>query len=171
MTGKLVENTALSLSWRPNRSLSSRGRLLWFGLIATTTLLFAVAAALMGAWMVLPFAGGEVLLVWLAFKWIARGDGDYETLNVASHEFDWERCERGRVSALRGNRVWAKLVSRSSGGRVDLQLVYAGKSVAIAKFMSDEQRENWHRDLRRVFGGGQALDGHGRLAGSVADAR
>lgn len=125
----------------------------------------------MGAWMVLPFAGGEVLLVWLAFVWVARGDGDYETLTVATHEFDWQRCERGCLCRLRGNRVWAKLVSNSSGGRVDLQLVYAGKSVAIAKFMSDEQRENWYRDMRQFFGGGQASASHGRLAGSVAGTR
>lgn len=170
MTGTLGENTSLSLSWRPNRSLLSRGRLLWFGLIATTTALLAVAAALMGAWMVLPFAGGEVFLVWLAFASVARGDGDYETLKVATHEFEWQRCERGCVSRLCGNRVWARLVNRSSAGRVDLQLVYAGESVAIAKFMSDEERENWYRDLRQVFGGGQVTDGHGRLTGPEAGA-
>ena len=82
MNSERVERKSLFLNWRPNRSLSPTGRWLWFGLIALATFLLAAGAAAIGAWMVLPFAGAEVLLVWLAFHVIGGHDGDYEVLRL-----------------------------------------------------------------------------------------
>lgn len=147
-----VESESLFLNWRPNRSLSPNGRRLWFGLIASPTLLLAAGAAAMGAWLVLPFAGAEVLLVGLAFNVIGRHDGDYEVLQISAQEFCWERNDRGRVISLRGNRAWVRVAGETVGGRFRLCLWYAGRSVAIASLLSDEQRRSLWRELPRMLG-------------------
>ena len=118
MHGEPFECPRLFLNWRPNRSLSAHGRRLWFGLIASATLLMAAGAATLGAWMVLPFAGAELLLVWLAFQVIESHDDDYESLRISDQEFCWEQSERGRVYTLRGNRAWMQVVGETAGGNL-----------------------------------------------------
>ena len=136
---------------RPNRSLTPDGRLLWFLLLAGTTILCAGAATVIGAWMVLPFAGFDILLLWCAFRLIGRHDGDYEWLQVADREFNWSRCECGQVEMLSGNAEWVHLLAIARNGRVEVGLRYLGKTVLIGKMISDEQRELLCRNLKRVL--------------------
>lgn len=152
MNSEPVERKSLFLDWRPNRSLSPNGRWLWFGLIAATTFLLAGGAAALGAWMVLPFAGAEVLLLWLAFDVIGCHDDDYEILRISDHECSWERNNSGRLSSFRGNRAWVQVVGEPVGGKFELGLRYAGKKVAIASLLSDEQRRALSRELMQILG-------------------
>ena len=140
------------MNWRPNRSLSPDGRWLWFGLIAATTIVLAAGTAAMGAWMVMPFAGAELLLVWLAFDIVGGHDGDYEVLRISGQEFSWERSDRGRICSLHGNRVWVQVVGKRTGGKFELCLQYGGRRVAIANMLSDDQRRTLSRELSRIFG-------------------
>ena len=151
MNSEPVERESLFLNWRPNRSLSPSGRWLWFGLIAAATFLLAAGAVAIGAWVVLPFAGAEVLLVWLAFNVIGCHDNDYEVLRISAQEFSWERNDRGRVCSLRGTRAWVQVVGEPVGGKFELCLRYAGKKVAIASLLSDEQRRTLSRELPRMM--------------------
>ena len=152
MSGEPVERDSLLLNWRPNRSLSPNGRWLWFGLIASATSLLAAGAAILGAWPVLPFAGAEVVLLWLAFNVIGSHDGDYEVLRISEQEFAWERNYRGSVRSLRGNRAWVQVVSGPVDGRFELCLSYSGKRVAIASTLSDAQRRSLSQLLARRLG-------------------
>ena len=136
---------------RPSRSLTVSGRKLWLGLIAASTLLVAGAAGAMGAWLILPFAGLEVMLVWYAFRVIGRHDEDYETLSVSGSEFRWERRCGRETSLLQGSRHWAQLVDTKTDGRLQLQLSYAGNTVLIGQLMPNEQREILAKRLRQLF--------------------
>ena len=51
----------------PNCSISPTGLLCAFAALAAVTLAIATGFALMGAWLVLPFAGLEVLALGVAF--------------------------------------------------------------------------------------------------------
>ena len=136
---------------RPNRSLTPAGRVYWFLLLAGTTILCASLATAMGAWMVLPFAGVEILFLWCAFQLVGRHDGDYEWLQVANREFYWSRCEGGRVEKLFGNAEWVHLFAVARNGRMDVGLRYKGRTVLIGKMISEEQRELLCRNLKRVL--------------------
>ena len=136
---------------RPSRSLTVSGRKLWLGLIAASTLLVAGAAGAIGAWLILPFAGLEVMLVWYAFRVIGRHDEDYETLSVSDSEFRWERRCGRETSLLQGSRHWAQLVDTKTDGRLQLQLSYAGNTVLIGQLMPNEQREILAKHLRQLF--------------------
>lgn len=100
-----------------NCSISPRGLLLAFALLAALVLGIAAAFAALGAWLILPFAGLELLLLGAAFWITARHAADYErierardrlTVDVSEgerlrrYEFDARRLrvrlgERGRV--------------------------------------------------------------------------
>lgn len=67
-----------------NCSISPRGLLLAFALLAALALGIAAAFAALGAWLILPFAGLELLLLGAAF-WV-----------TARHAADYERIERAR---------------------------------------------------------------------------
>lgn len=151
VTSEVVDNASFFLEMRPNRSLTPAGRRLWFGLIASTTALLASAAAAIGAWMVLPFAGFEVLLLWWAFKLIGRHDGDYEWVRVADREFCWARCECGQVEMLRGNAAWVQIFAVARNGRIEIGLRYQGKTVSVGQMISDGQRRLLCRNLARVL--------------------
>jgi uncharacterized membrane protein len=55
-----------------NCSISPRALAGVFAALAAVTLLIGVGFALVGAWLVLPFAGLEVLMLVAAFVWHAR---------------------------------------------------------------------------------------------------
>ncbi|MEO8102231.1 MAG: DUF2244 domain-containing protein [Betaproteobacteria bacterium] len=152
MNGETVESETVFLNWRPNRALSPNGRWLWLGLIAGAIFLVAAGAAALGAWLVLPFAGAELLLVGLAFNVVGRHDDDYEVLRISDQDFSWERNDRGRLSTLRGNRAWVQVIGEPNAGKFELCLSYAGKRVAIGCVLSDEQRRALSRKLLRKLG-------------------
>ena len=54
------ESDGVTLVARRNNSLSSAGRTLVVGSLATISLVISLAFALRGAWMILPFAGLEI---------------------------------------------------------------------------------------------------------------
>ena len=118
------------------------------------TLPLAAGTAAMGAWMVMPFAGAELLLVWLAFDIVGGHDGDYEVLRISDQEFSWERNDRGRICSLHGNRAWVQVVGEPVEGRFELGLRYAGKRVAIANLLSDAQRRALLHELARILRNG-----------------
>ena len=146
-----VDSASFFLEMRPNRSLTLGGRLQWFLLLAGTTILCAGVATAIGAWMVLPFAGFEILFLWCAFHLIGRHDGDFERLQVADREFYWSRCVCGQVEMLSGNAEWVHLFAIARNGRVEVGLRYLGRSVLIGKMISDEQRDLLCRNLKRVL--------------------
>ena len=151
MASEVVDSVSFFLAIRPNRSLSPNGRQLWFGLIACGTFFSACAATAIGAWLVLPFAGIEVLFLWLAFRWIARHDEDYECVQVEDREFYWARRECGQVEVLRGNAAWTQVFAVARNGRVEIGLRYQGRTVSVGQWMSDQQRKLLCRDLARVL--------------------
>ena len=145
------DNASFFLEMRPNRSLAPKGRRLWLVLIAGTTFLVACAATAMGAWMVLPFAGFEVLFLWCAFQLISRHDDDYERVRVADREFYWAKCRCGQVEELRGNAAWAQIFTIPRNGRVEIGLRYQGRTVSVGQLISDEQRRLLWRNLARAL--------------------
>jgi uncharacterized membrane protein len=151
VTDEVIDNASFFLEMRPNRSLTARGRRLWLWLVGCTTLLFAGGAAAIGAWLVLPFAGLEILFLWCAFRTVGRHDGDYEWVRVANREFCWARCECGEVEELRGNAAWVQLLEVARNGRLEIGLRYQGRTVSIGQMISDEQRQMLCRNVARVL--------------------
>jgi uncharacterized membrane protein len=138
-----------SCTTRFNRSLSPAGRLLFLALIFSNIAIVAAGSALMGAWLVLPFAGLEIIALAVAFYLLARRDGDYEQLTIAGQSVRFEACNQGVQVCFECNRTWAQLVRRleRNGQICQLALRSHGRQVSIGQLMSDEQRLAWSREL------------------------
>ena len=149
--GNALDGTSFYVEMRPNRSLTVRGRKFWFAAIAGTTFLLAGLATLVGAWLVLPFAGLEIVVLWYAFRLIGRHDGDYEWVQVTGRQFCWTKCECGRYEVLAGNAAWVQVSTISRHGRVEIGLRYQGRTVSVGKMISDHQRALLGRNLVRVL--------------------
>ena len=146
------EPPILSMATRQNRSLSKRGRGLWLALIAGSVFVVALAAAAAGAWLILPFAGFEVFLVWLAFYVVGQHDKDYELLVVTKREFRWERRDGLKTEKLEGSRDWARVSRTGKKFESDtIQLLYGGNKVTIGRLMSSVERNKLGIQMALVF--------------------
>ncbi len=101
-----------------------------------------------GAWPVMPFAGLEVALLWLAFHVVGLHDRDFERLEVGAREVRLEARDADRETRLVAQRAWARVVLRERGRGCTLGLAYAGKTVPLGRLLSDDGRRELAAQLR-----------------------
>ena len=117
----------------PNRSLGAAGRRVFLGAIAATTLGIGALATALGAWPVMPFAGLEVVLVFLAFHLVRLHDADFERLEIGEHEVRIESRDAASFTRFVAHRPWARIVVSERGYRCTLGLAYAGRTVQLGR--------------------------------------
>jgi uncharacterized membrane protein len=141
-----------SLVARRNNSLTSSGRVLVFVLIFVVSVGIAIAFAILGAWLILPFAGLEMLVLYLAFRYVDRHAADYERIAIDGDRVKVEFFDVGRAQLHELNRCWAQVVVSPDGSRLALRS--HGRDLEFGRFMNDEQRLSAARELRRQLRGG-----------------
>lgn len=95
-----------SLTLKRNCSISPAGLACAFGALAALAMLIGAGFAAAGAWLVLPFAGLEALLLAAAFIIYARHAADYERIELGAGRLtvevvEAERCTRYELEARR----------------------------------------------------------------------
>lgn len=121
-----------------NNSLSSAGRQLVFSFLFVVSVGIACGFAAAGAWLILPFAGIEMLVLYAAFRYVDHRAADYERIAIAGDTVEVEICEAGRTRSYEFNRCWAQLLARRDGGRLALRS--HGREVEIGRHRNDDQR-------------------------------
>jgi len=121
-----------------NNSLSSTGRIIVFGLIFVVSIGIACAFAALGAWLILPFAGIEMGVLYWAFQAVERRAQDYERIAIDGDHIRVEICETGRAWAHEVSRHWAQVVVSRDGARLALRT--HGREVEIGRHLNDGQR-------------------------------
>ena len=107
--GTLPRDEVVRIRVCPNRSLSPVG---WWGLFiafAALSMTIAAAFALIGAWLILPFAGLEVMAVGALFFWIARHAEDYEEIVVDEQQVRVVQHDGPKCSQYEFPRYWARV--------------------------------------------------------------
>jgi len=135
---------------RHNNSLSSTGRTAVFGSFVLVSLAISLAFALHGAWMILPFAGAEMAVLYLAFRAIGRRAGDYESISISGDRVFIERWETGRTTRFEFNRFWAQVVVQQgrAGGVESLAVRSHGREVEFGRHLTPEKRAEVARTLK-----------------------
>lgn len=148
------DGSGYSLTAKRNSSLSSSGRHLVFGLILGVSLSISTGFALLGAWPIMPFAGLEMLVLYLAFRYLDRHAGDYERITISGDRLLVECLESGRTSRFEFNCCWAQVILKRdvAGSRCRLALRSHGKEVEIGQYLTDEQRISVARQLKSQLG-------------------
>jgi len=141
---------------RPNRSLTWRQSLFFIGLVSL--LLFTVSGvfASLGYWLVLPFAGLEVLALLAATWWVAERGMDCEMVWLNATEV---RVDKGRRACSRLTsrkcfpRAWVRIELRRRSGWYPLQLLIgaSGVWVELGAFLADGEKQSLANELNRLL--------------------
>jgi uncharacterized membrane protein len=131
---------ALRLTIRRNCSISPRA--LWLLLAATGAVSFGIGTgfAVFGAWVILPFAGLEMVALTAAFYCMSRHAGDYEKFVEEQGALKVEIRDAGGTSVHEFNPVWAQLVVRGHGQSPRLALRSHGRELEIGRHLTDAGR-------------------------------
>lgn len=135
---------------RPNHSLTRPQERLVFWSLAALCLAVASGFALMGYWLILPYAGLEIgLLAWV-FKVLRGREGDYETLAIEGDVvvLEWQVGTRRERREM--NRRWARAVCdcRTPGRNCRLSVRSHGRATEVGQYLSDEARLQLAATLR-----------------------
>jgi uncharacterized membrane protein len=132
------QQSGLTVTARRNNSLTSSDRILAFGFIAVVSLGIAAAFAWLGAWLILPFAGIEVLVLFFAFRCIERHARDYERLTISGDLLQIEIAEVKSVQQVQFNRWWAQVIYEPDGSRLALRS--HGREVEFGRHLTEDER-------------------------------
>jgi uncharacterized membrane protein len=134
-----------ALTARRNNSLSSSGRLLVFGFVCFVSIGIGLALAVVfGAWPIMPYAGLEMVVLYLAFRHIERHAGDYERFAIAGDRLEVEVRDGVHLSRFDCNRHWARIVYDKEGR---FAVRSYGRDFEIGRHLSEQQRLSVARQL------------------------
>lgn len=136
--------------FRRNCSLSPKQLLQWYLSLCVITLVIAMGFLLAGFWIVLPFAGLELLLVGVAFVIYARHAADYEMIELQPNQLTLVMADGSKLTQLEWSPQWAKL-SYNGKYKAPLLFSYKGQQIKIGKFIAEKDKSALHRELKAAL--------------------
>jgi uncharacterized membrane protein len=138
-----------------NQAMSVRQLSAFYLSLVVVSSLIAIGLALMGAWMVMPFCGIDLLALGLALVVMARRAGDFERISLKGSDLIVEVVASGRTSVTPLNRYWVRLETED-GMRHRVVLAQHGRRLAVGRFVGDAERRQFGQELRSALAEGQA---------------
>ena len=134
----------------PVRNLS--GRLLGAAFFITGAV--GIVFALAGAWPVLPFAGIEIIALWLALRHVARHAGDFEKINRRGDLLVVERRSGSRREHHEFPSYWTRLRVHKPPDGADSRLFLGshGREVEIGRRLTGKQKKTLAKELTQQLG-------------------
>lgn len=147
---------------RPNRSLSWRQSMTFLAAIAVPLVLVSATLAWRGYWVVLPFAGLEILALYACIYAVSHASRRCEVVSIGESLVTIEkgrdrgRCpERGgpqeRIEFARG---WVRVELANSRGRWYPQRLWigvSGRRIELGAFLVDEEKAELAAELDRLL--------------------
>ena len=134
-----------SVILKRNVSISPAGLACVFAALGIAALAIGTGFALVGAWLILPFAGLEVLLLGAAFLLQARHASDYERIVLDRGRLAIEVAQAERVARYELDARAVRVETR--GGHV--VLCGAGQALELGRHLDDESRAAFATELAR----------------------
>ncbi|MGV6827345.1 MAG: DUF2244 domain-containing protein [bacterium] len=148
----LTDSRLCQVVLSPNNSDSRLQSIILLSSISLILLLVGAVFAWHGLWVVLPFAGLEVLALWIALAVVSKGSARRQVITIES---DRVRVEKGscqhRYSKQSGPQVcfeyprsWARLSAVPAKQRwypSRLLIGASGQHVEIGEFLTEEERQ------------------------------
>lgn len=144
------ENLVCRFILRPNCSLSWRGMQVFLAFMAL--ILGAIGAwfTLLGFWLVLPFAGLELLLLACAFYLVARRGQVREVISIDQDSVHVEKGRRYPEKQCTLARGWARVVLERCPKQwypSRLLIRSHGRAVEVGTFLNEEERRRLAEEL------------------------
>jgi uncharacterized membrane protein len=150
-----MPEAALTISIRPNCSLTPRSAAWFFGSIAGTTLLVAAFFAAQGFWPILPFAGLELAGLGFALWLSLQRRFQRQDIVIAETEVAVEDSGRKLRSRFVFPRHWAQVKMRAGYSPLAasrLVIESHGRSCEIGNFLNEQERRGLAQRLARLIG-------------------
>ncbi len=138
----------LSPDWRINSYLLS--------LLATLVMGVAIGFALQGAWLILPFAGLEVLALFGLVLLVTRRCQRMEVIRLEEQDIVVEQGRHAPEHVWRSQRFFTRLqVVRSAHPWYPPRIVLRGRAseIEIGAFLNDSEKQQLVRQLGAVLNG------------------
>ncbi|AKR43998.1 DUF2244 domain-containing protein [Methylophilus sp. TWE2] len=138
---------------KPNASASTESVLKLLLSLVVLSGLIAMGFFHIGAWMVLPFAGLELVLVVLAFVVVLRHRGDYEKITFVENHIEIEQSVLGKIKLARFQCYWTRVTLREGeDGKTSLWIGSHNEEVEFGRdTMDNVQREQVASHLKRML--------------------
>jgi uncharacterized membrane protein len=146
-----------ALTSRRNCSIAPGVLLALLAFTAFLNLGIGAAFALLGFWMVLPFAGIEVVALAVAFWLCGRHAGDYERIALADGRLRLEVREAQTLRTYELDPVWVSVVAGRRQGTMRLALRSHGREIEIGRHLDEAGRERFAALLRERIRASLAL--------------
>lgn len=148
MSGEAVESARFVA--RRNHSPSPGGSFLVVGSLAVVVLAISLGFAFSGAWLVFPFAGVEILVVLLAFRYVERHASDCECMMLEEDRVVLESRRSKEIERYEFNRHWVQVTFTEPRGRARGRLLLRshGREVEFGVHLNGEQRAAVARRLK-----------------------
>ncbi len=134
----------------PHRSLNHTGFVVVIVFVSVISFAAGLAFLLMGAWPVLGFFGLDALAIYWAFRVNFRRARASEEILVTPSELRLRRIShRGDVMEFVLNPLWVQLDRKTHAefGIEKLYLVSRGRRIAIASFLSPDEKDSFANAL------------------------
>ena len=153
---RIVDGSVRRIIIRPNRSLTWEQTKLVYFCISSYSLAIAGAFAVMGFWPVLPFAGGEMVVLGIAFYVNALAGTSVQVVTVGTEVVKVEKERPGPRCEWRFQRAWAQVdIDEPAGNRSSRLVVRShGNEVVLGEFLTESERMRLAAMLVGVIRGG-----------------
>lgn len=136
---------------KPNASLEPQGAMKLILALFFVSMLVCLVFFKLGAWLVLPFAGLELLALAYAFYSVLIRVHDYESIAIKDDVVEVVQCICGEMKVTSFQRYWTRIQLRdvAGTGRQGLFIGSHGVELEFAKtFIDDAQRADLSRQLK-----------------------
>ena len=141
---RLEANNTFRLTLKPNRSISWRGNLIFLLLISTPILIIAFGFLYVGAPIILPFAGLEILIVLLAPYYVYQKTNKQEIITISPEKLIIEKGKFRPETSIEFIREWAYVfVERAKHPWYPVHIVISskGQRVPVGEFLTDDDKK------------------------------
>lgn len=140
---------------RPNASATRREALILFSAVALISLVIASAFAYVGAWLVLPFSGGELAVLAGCLVWSLRRNHRREVITITEAAICIERLGvDSAAERFEFPRLWARVdlaAAAFKGHPSRLSIRSHGKAIEIGQFLVESERIRLARRLKQLL--------------------
>ena len=135
---------------RPHCSLTRKQQCLVFWSLVGVCFGTATVFAVLGYWLVLPFAGLEIGLLAWALETLRSHEGRFETLTIDGDTVRLEWCAGTRNASREMNRQWVQVQCdcTAPGRNCRLSVSTHGRATEVGHYLSDEARLQLAATLR-----------------------
>jgi uncharacterized membrane protein len=137
---------------RPNRSLTWRGNLMFLAVIAAVSLAVASGFALLGYWIVLPFAGLELAALAVGLYVVGHRLSRCEVITVEGDTVEIETGYRYPQERKQFLRSWVTVDRRTQGLHHSRLLLRShGEEVELGACLAEDEKSVLEKELRRLL--------------------